>query len=59
MDNWSNYREKQTQQRHKILIDEEHVEDFPFGTLQPSQDCSFDEDLENFGLADEDDTPES
>ncbi|KAH0776624.1 hypothetical protein KY290_008035 [Solanum tuberosum] len=52
MDMRSNKEKKQANERHKTLIDEEDVEDFPLRAPQPTQD----ED-EDFGLDVEDDMP--
>ncbi|WMV58459.1 hypothetical protein MTR67_051844 [Solanum verrucosum] len=62
-------RKKQTNERHRTLIDEEDVEfnppsspiattveDFPLTAPQPTQDCALDED-EDFALDVEDDMP--
>ncbi|KAH0727837.1 hypothetical protein KY285_003554 [Solanum tuberosum] len=52
MDMRSNKEKKQGNERHRTLIDEEDVKDFPLTTPQPTQD----ED-EDFGLGVEDDMP--
>ncbi|KAH0773548.1 hypothetical protein KY290_010685 [Solanum tuberosum] len=56
MDMRSNKEKKQAKERHRTLIDEEDVEEFPLTSSQPTQDCASDED-ENFGLDVEDDMP--
>ncbi|WMV15995.1 hypothetical protein MTR67_009380 [Solanum verrucosum] len=50
MDMRSNKKKKQGNERHRILIDEEDVENFPLTAPQPTQD-------EDFGLDVEDDMP--
>ncbi|KAH0743205.1 hypothetical protein KY290_031198 [Solanum tuberosum] len=57
MDKRSNKEKKQKKERHRTLIDEEDVDDFPLTTPQPSGDCASNEDFEYFGLEDEDDIP--